>query len=153
MKIKSIEFPDPIITALRNSELVVFAGAGVSTGKPAKLPNFKGLVKKIEEETGKNKQKEETEDQFLGRLHNEGIRVHKIASKILTENNPKPTTLHHNLLQLYRTADKVRIVTTNFDLLFRQAAREVFEGSQPKIFSAHGTPFRKKVSWYRAYSW
>ena len=137
MRIESIDFPDPIITALRNSELVVFAGAGVSM--PAGLPDFKGLVEKIEEKTGENKE-EETEDQFLGRLHNEGIRVHKIASKILTENNPKPTTLHHNLLRLYDTADKVRIVTTNFDLLFRQAARKVFKDSQPKIFSAPALP-------------
>ena len=140
MKIKSIDFPDPIITALRNSELVVFAGAGVSTGKPAKLPDFKGLVKKIEEETGENKE-EETEDQFLGRLHNDKkIPVHKIASEILTGKDPEPTELHHNLLRLYGTADKVRIVTTNFDLLFKQAARKIFKDSQPKIFSAPALP-------------
>ena len=141
MRIKRIDFPDSIITALRNSELVVFAGTGVSM--PAGLPDFKGLVKKIEEETGENRQGKETEDQFLGRINRERkkeILVQEKASEILTENNPEPTELHHNLLRLYRTADKVRIVTTNFDLLFKQAACEVFEGSPPEIFSAPALP-------------
>ena len=144
MKIEGIDFPDPIITALRNSELVVFAGAGVSM--PAGLPDFKGLVEKIAERTGENKE-EETEDQFLGRINRERkkeILVQEKASKILTENNPEPTTLHHNLLRLYRTADKVRIVTTNFDLLFRQAALKIFKDSQPEIFSAPALPSGKR---------
>ena len=141
MKIEGIDFPDPIITALRNSDLVVFAGAGVSM--PAGLPDFKGLVKKIAERTKGNKQEGETEDQFLGRINRERkkeILVQEKASEILTENNPKPTKLHYDLLRLYDTANKVRIVTTNFDLLFKQAACEVFKDSQPEIFSAPALP-------------
>ena len=110
---------------------------------PAGLPNFSGLVEKIAERTKGNKQEGETEDQFLGRINRERkkeILVHKKASEILTGKDPKPTTLHHNLLRFYDTANKVRIVTTNFDLLFKQAAREVFEGPQPEIFSAPALP-------------
>ena len=36
----NIDFPKPLLNALRDGELVVFAGAGVSMGEPACLPNF-----------------------------------------------------------------------------------------------------------------
>ena len=39
MKIAGVDFPEPLLAALRDGRLVVFAGAGVSMGLPAGLPD------------------------------------------------------------------------------------------------------------------
>ena len=138
MKIAGIDFPSPLLSALRDGELVVFAGAGVSMGEPACLPSFKELAEKIAQGTGEVLQ-DETEDRFLGRLHDKGVKVHERAVRELSRNNPKPTALHKNLLRLYRKSEKVRVVTTNFDLLFEEAAQDVF-GTVPKVSQAPELP-------------
>ena len=131
MKIAEIEFPEPLLTALRNRKLVVFAGAGVSMGEPAWLPNFKNLAEAIAQDTGEALQDNEPVDRFLGRLHHKGVQVHEIAANKLQTNSrgesPKPTGLHRDLLRLYPEPKLTRIVTTNFDRLFEQAANDVFE--------------------------
>lgn len=81
MKIAGIDFPDPLWDALRNRRLVVFAGAGLSMGKPAKLPDFGHLAKEIA--NGERMLKGESEDRFLGRLHHQGVNVHQLAAEIL----------------------------------------------------------------------
>ena len=138
MKIAGIDFPSPLSSALRDSELVIFAGAGVSMGEPACLPSFKELAEKIAQRTGEVLQDGE-EDHFLGRLHDKGVKVHERAVRELSRNNPKPTALHENLLRLYRKSEKVRVVTTNFDLLFEEAAQDVF-GTVPKVSQAPELP-------------
>lgn len=142
MKIAEIDFPSPLLSALRDGELVIFAGAGVSMGEPACLPSFKELAEKIAQGTDKRLQDGETEDRFLGRLHDKGkgVKVHKLAVQELSRNNPKPTDLHRDLLRLYRKEDEqVRVVTTNFDLLFEEAAQDVF-GAVPEVFRAPALP-------------
>ena len=122
MKIAGIDFPRELLDALRDNKLVVFAGAGVSMGEPANLPNFKCLTKLIAQGTGETQKDGETDDQFLGRLKKErGTEVHELAAEKLSENIPKPTDLHRDLLRLYSKAESTRIITTNFDLLFEQA--------------------------------
>ena len=66
MLIGNIEFPDRLLTALRNGNLVVFAGAGVSKAKPAKLPGFRKLAKKIAANTGQFLGRKEPPERFLG---------------------------------------------------------------------------------------
>ena len=139
MKIAGIDFPSPLSSALRDGELVVFAGAGVSMGEPACLPSFKELAEKIAQGTGEVLQDGESEDHFLGRLHQKDVKVHKRAVRGLRGSNPKPTALHENLLRLYQKSEQVRVVTTNFDLLFEQAAQDVF-GTVPKVSQAPELP-------------
>ena len=142
MKIAGIDFPPSLLSDLRNDKLVVFAGAGVSMGEPACLPSFKTLAKKIAQETGEVLQDGEPEDRFLGRLHNKGkgVKVHEQAVRELSRNNPKPTDLHRDLLRLYqKNGEQVRVVTTNFDLLFEEAAQDVFD-TVPEIFRAPALP-------------
>ena len=141
MKLGQIDFPPELIGAIRDGELVVFAGAGVSKGEPASLPLFDELACRIAEGSGEARGANEEIDQFLGRLASEnGIKVHEIAARLLTETNPEPTELHRDLLQLFKgEADKVRLVTTNFDLLFEAAADELFE-SEPTVFRASALP-------------
>ena len=139
MKIKGIDFPTQIINALRDDKLVVFAGAGVSMGDPANLPSFKDLAIAISHGTGETLQERETEDQFLGRLELNGTNVYELARQVLLQDHPEPTQLHHDLMRFYPRSNSPRIVTTNFDLLFEQAAKGLFE-SEPEVFNAPELP-------------
>lgn len=138
MKIAGIDFPKPLIDALNDKKLVIFAGAGVSIPEPAGLPSFSQLVAKIAWGSGET-QKEETEDRFLGRLHHEGQQVHTQAAQILQEGEPQPSCLHHDILSLYRDMEYLSIVTTNFDTLFEEAAKGKF-GEEPETFRAPALP-------------
>ena len=143
IKIANIDFPDALLNALRNRNLVVFAGAGVSMGEPAYLPNFKTLAEDIAQGTGETLQNNEPEDRFLGKLHHRGVQVHAIAVQKLQTNRygkrPQPTDLHRDLLRLSSTPESPRIITTNFDLLFKEAAKEVFD-PEPEMFRAPALP-------------
>ena len=135
MKIADIDFPDPLLAALRDGKLVVFAGAGVSMGKPACLPNFEGLADRVAAGTGQTRQDSEPVDRFLGRLQHAGVDVHARASQALSRGDLEPTELHRDLLRLYSGAGVIRIVTTNFDRLFEQASKDVLD-SIPQVFQA-----------------
>ncbi len=121
-----IRFPKPLKAALRDRRLVVFAGAGVSMGKPACLPDFDTLACRIAEGTGATPRPDEPVDQFLGKLRNNGTNVHELAVHELSGNDLVPTKLHRDLLRLFPDVAHVRIVTTNFDLLFELAAQHLF---------------------------
>ena len=139
MKIAGVEFPNLLLNALRENRLVIFAGAGVSMGPPANLPSFRRLAEQVADGTGQSIEDDETEDRFLGRLKVGGTEVHQRAAEILQRDSPEPTELHRNLLRLYGSPDDVRIVTTNFDLLFEQSAAELFS-HDPKVFRSPVLP-------------
>ncbi len=54
-----------------------------------------------------------------------------MVGKILTNPASKPTSLHTDLLRLFRSGDAIRLVTTNFDPHFSTAARLTFPDSEP----------------------
>ena len=143
MRIAEINFPAPLLNALRDGKLVVFAGAGVSMGEPAYLPSFKHLAKMIAKGTGKTLHCRDPIDHFLGGLQDEGVKVHERAAEALVRENLKTTELHRNLLRLYSDIEQVRIVTTNFDLLFEQAAEDLFD-SVPEVFRAPALPLGRQ---------
>ena len=143
IKLGDIYFPRPLLDALSNDRLVVFAGAGVSMGEPANLPNFTRLTEAIARGTGEEPEDDETEDQFLGRLERDDVEVHERAAKELRRNDPEPTDLHSDLLRLFLRPELVRIVTTNFDLLFERAAEEAFD-LNPEVFRAPALPLGNK---------
>lgn len=143
MKIANIEFPEPFLSALRDQELVVFAGAGVSMGEPTKLPGFTSPVKKVAAATGKTYDEKEAPERFLGKLEQRGAKVHQIAAEVLLEHGLEPTNLHRDLLKLYKDSRQVRVVTTNFDTLFEQAAKTAFD-STPEVYRAPALPLGRK---------
>ena len=145
MKITEIKFPELLCTALRDGKLVVFAGAGVSMGDPANLPNFHHLACMIAEDTGQTLQNSEPVDRFLGRLKHQGVDVHTRAAQALSKGDPQPTELHRDLLRLCSTAGQVRIVTTNFDLLFERAVKDVLD-FRPEIFRAPALPLGRSFN-------
>ena len=112
-------------------------------GAPANLPSFAALARQIAEGTGQAIGWDETEDRFLGRLKEAGTDVYQRAADILQMNCPGPTELHRNLLRLSATPESVRIVTTNFDLLFEQAAETLFS-SAPEMFRSPALPYGQR---------
>ena len=143
--ISGIRFPKQIIDALSRDRLVVFAGAGVSAGAPACLPDFGELAKVIAQGSGEEISDDETEDQFLGRLQHRGQDVYKRAKEAILSYDAEPTALHGDLLRLFRDESAVRLVTTNFDMLFEDAAKKLFE-SPPEVFSAPALPLGSNFS-------
>ena len=139
MIIAGVAFPKPPPNALREGRLVVVAGAGVSMGPPAGLPDFRRLAELVAEGTGQSIGNAETEDQFLARLKDRGTDVHQRAADILQHDNPEPTKLHLNLLRLFGELKDVRAVTTNFDDLFERVALDQFD-REPNIFQSPNLP-------------
>lgn len=132
MHFGELNVPDALVDALREDRLVLFAGAGVSVGAPSSLPGFEGLIKKLEKRTFRDRRSGESFEQYLGRLFDEGVPVHKMVRDELDRPLSFPTPIHCESLRLFGTADRVRIVTTNFDRHFSKAASEVYDGLVPE---------------------
>lgn len=127
MLFKTINFPDAILEARDNGDLVVFAGAGVSMPSPSSLPSFRGLATRIGEASGTAYEENEPDDRYLGRLKSSGVEVHRASASILVNEETKPHALHRLLYQLFPSREKVRLVTTNFDRHFSTAAKDLFD--------------------------
>jgi hypothetical protein len=152
----NVEIPEALLEALQNNKLVVFAGAGVSMGKPANYPNFSKLAKdinrgtldlyrfiKIEIDEKDEREKEvwiEPIDRFLGLVEEKGINVKKSACQLLNLRDSKPTILHQNLVKLFKIPDKLRLITTNFDPLFNDYALELWKSNSPEYYYAPALP-------------
>lgn len=134
-----IDFDDGILDALRDDKLVVFAGAGVSMGAPSNLPSFNKLANDIAVGTGYKADANEPLDRFLGQLHHNRVVVHERAAQLLSLPESAPTALHRDLLRLFRSVERVRLVTTNFEHHFETAAEGVF-GRLPDVYRAPALP-------------
>ena len=137
MKFGALEFDASIVEALRNGTLVVFAGAGISMGEPANMPDFVQLALQIA--GGKCRENNEPPERFLGRLYRSGMNVYKAAAEKLDIQGRKPNQLHFDLLQLFESSQNAKIVTTNFDLFFEAAARSVWK-DDVEVYSTPALP-------------
>jgi hypothetical protein len=144
-KLGAIEFDDPILDALRDDRLVVFAGAGVSMGPPSNLASFWGLTCDIAQGTGLTPTQSEPLDRFLGQLNHRNVAIHERAAQVLSPTGSAPNALHHDLLRLFRTADSIKLITTNFDLHFETAANALF-GAVPDVYRAPALPLGYEFS-------
>lgn len=138
MRFGKVNFPEPLLNAQKNGTLVVFAGAGVSMGPPANYPNFTQLADKVASGV-MERDKDEPIDRFLGRLKGQGVQVHRRTCDILSNHSSKPNQLHHELLKLFPSASKVRLVTTNFDTHFTTAASSLLN-DEFEVFHAPAFP-------------
>src|SRR3954471_18695695 len=139
MRIGQIDVPEPLLEAQRNGTLVVFAGAGVSMPPPSDHPSFEWLARQIAEGSAQAREENEPPDRFLGRLQNEGVRVHRRAWDILSAPSSRPNRLHNDLLRLFNAESGIRLVTTNFDPHFTTAAEELLEDGVT-VFNAPALP-------------
>lgn len=138
-RIGTIDFSDNIFDALKEENLVVFAGAGVSMGDPSNLPSYKKLAEGIASGSRRVLSDPKHLDRFLGELKDDGVLVYKRAVEILSPPTSKPTPLHNDLLKLFRSNELVRIITTNYDYHFETAALSLFD-SLPEAFRAPALP-------------
>lgn len=145
MQFNSINFPDELISGLRAGKCVVFAGAGVSMGEPANLPDFNRLADSVAAGSGEVRNENEPADRFLGRMLTSGVAVHERVSNSLNLPLGRFTPLHTNLVRLFTNHDLVRIVTTNFDSLFEEAATAQF-GNSPDIYRSPALPLGSDFS-------
>ena len=143
MKTSGIDFPARLLSDLRDGNLVIFAGAGVSMGDPSRLYDFNQLALRVAEGTGTIPADGEPEDRFLGRLEQQNVNVHARVAQVLRVNScgdtPQPNSLHTDLLRLFGQTAPVRLVTTNFDLLFRDGSQQL-STSPPELFRAPALP-------------
>lgn len=141
MIINGINYPEEVIEALKNDRLVIFAGAGVSMGSPTNLPSFRELTKIIAKMSGESCQRGESEDIFLGYLqHKDGVKVHEIAAVKLGDKKLKPNKVHGNIIQLFNGSETIKIVTTNFDLMFEKRLR-IDKVKNVKKYTAPALPY------------
>lgn len=124
----SLDLPPELERARVAGELVVFAGAGVSIDPPSGLPSFQGLARLIAEPRIAWESDFGTSiDRYLGRAARAGIKVQERA-RALIDNGGTHTPLHEQLLGLFGSPERVRLITTNFDRHFLSAAEKTFPG-------------------------
>lgn len=150
------DVPDALLLAHEEGQVVFFCGAGISY--PAGLPGFKGLVEGIYEHVGATlsgieqrafdkHQYDATLELLEGRLPGDRLAVRRALAKRLQPDLSKPgaTDTHTALLHLARNRNGVlRLVTTNFDRVFEDAA----QGKQTlQSYSAPMLPVPKSSRW------
>ena len=140
---KDVDIPEGLLTAQRDGCLVIFAGAGVSMGPPSNLPGFSDFAKRIASGV-LTPAKNEAFDVFLGRVAAQGVDVQKLARQHLNVPGSMPCPLHHFIVNLFRTHEDVRIVTTNFDPHFTTAVRA--RSATIDIFNAPALPLGRDFS-------
>lgn len=145
MEIAGTNFPEELLNALQDDQLVIFAGAGVSMGPPANLPSFGRLTDQISQRCNIPARDKEPEDQTLGRIADQNIPVQEIACEILNESQPSPTPLHKEIIRLHKNLGKARVVTTNFDQLFEKEAHQQ-QKSFAEIYRAPALPLGRNFT-------
>lgn len=123
---EDVDLPEQVLEAHRRGELVLFVGAGVSTGAPSKLPLFEGLAKQLARRAAHPFSKQRGLDFFVGSLESlpGGFDAHRHAIEII--GNPKSTfnSVHTALIELADAGGEFRIVVTNYDRHLTTAAIE-----------------------------
>jgi len=124
MNFSGVDFPEQLIQSIKQNQLVIFAGAGVTMAQPANGPSFSELTNFIAQGTGECLGMEPA-DKFLGRLEKGGVDVHLLTKNKL-ELLKKPSELHLATLRIFPDINSVKIVTTNFEHLYNLAIETVF---------------------------
>ena len=78
-------------------------------------------------------------DYYLGRLETRRVNVHQRAHDIIARSDSKPNLFHTKILSLFPSPETTRIVTTNFDLHFLSAAKQIWT-SPIETFCAPALP-------------
>jgi hypothetical protein len=151
------DIPDFLLQAQEEGRLVFFCGAGISY--PAGLPGFKGLVDEIykrvgttlsaiEQDAYERNQFDATLDLLERRLPGQRIAVRqKLAEALKPKWHRKGATdTHDALLELARCREgSIRLVTTNFDLIFERVGKR--PGKTFQSFAAPMLPIPKNSRW------
>lgn len=151
------DIPDELLQGHEEGRVVFFCGAGISY--PAGLPGFKDLVKEIyrlkgtefsdiESETFDRSQFDATLDLLERRLPGQRLAVRRALADALKPNlcREGATDTQAALLRLARGREgALRLVTTNFDRIFHEAATRTDQAFQ--AYAAPMLPIPKNSRW------
>lgn len=128
------DIPERLLQAHEDGRVVFFCGAGISC--PAGLPSFGELVERLHALVGEPPDSVEKElmakhqfDAAIGRYEQRILGGRKsVRRRLPAALKPnlglsRALTTHYALLELGRSRNGLRLVTTNFDTLFEEAAR------------------------------
>lgn len=128
------DIPERLLQAHEDGRVVFFCGAGISY--PAGLPGFGELVERLHALVGEPPDSVEKElmakhqfDAAIGRYEQRILGGRKsVRRRLPAALKPnlglsRALTTHYALLELGRSRNGLRLVTTNFDTLFEEAAR------------------------------
>ncbi|AFI63084.1 hypothetical protein BAAM1489_00135 [Bifidobacterium animalis subsp. animalis MCC 1489] len=119
---ENVEFPDELVNAALNDELVLFVGSGVSLDAPANLPSYQTLVEQLASEQGVDPPDSKTSlDGFLGKLHDRES-AHERTLQMMSSANADCNETHKAIMRIAKAMKTRRIVTTNYDVLLEKAA-------------------------------
>lgn len=132
-----VVLPPDLDAALREDRLVVFVGAGASRDLPARLPDFRELTEEVLALAGSSEPPAEDGryDSQLGDLEDNGFDVRKAVRQVIIGGSSRPSRLHEAVTGLFPSADRARIVTTNYDGLLETAL-----GGTIEVWSAPALP-------------
>jgi len=138
------DIPLAIVQAQEEGRLVLFCGAGISLSND--FPLFQGLVDLVGCRLGVEKTSEEqleyereNYDRVFSLLEREErygqVQIRSAVNEILKTPDAPSLDTHAALIDLAttRTGGAIRLVTTNFDLLFEKAAPEAPVDCAPKL--------------------
>jgi NAD-dependent SIR2 family protein deacetylase len=141
--------PEQLLEDRDNGNVVFFCGAGVS--RPAGLPGFVELADQVIQELGAppeskvramlERAKQEPDgapplDQIFSALQHEyrSADIDNIVQRLLKTPSLADVEQHQIILRLSKNAaQQIQIVTTNFDLLFERAQRDLRRNVAPAL--------------------
>lgn len=139
-----VTLPQKVEEAFWSDTLVFFCGAGVSSAKPSELPGFRGLAEDLAQTLGRpglipaDKSVPVQFDVVMGKLNELSGDVHRRVSSRL-EAVVTPNAYHLDIWRIAAAQGKTpKIVTTNFDLLFEAAAKQI--GLETPVYVAPMLP-------------
>ncbi len=156
---KGPDIPTELLNQLEDDKVVFFCGAGVSRGGGSQLPGYRGLLCNVYRENHLPPDKVERKaleddayDKVFERLERPGRlgseQVRKSVTACLSKEPAGPLQMHRDLLSLSLVEGGHRIVTTNFDNRFREAAEESSRGGVGlRIHAAPALPVPKRQRW------
>ena len=156
------KIPVDLMTRADGGDVVFFCGAGISMGHGSKLPGFEELVDYIYADNKMKPDAVEREalhldqpnknlrrplfDKALGLLERSSRLGHQALRKTVIKRLSKRRTgalnVHKALLDLSRTEQGIRLITTNFDRRFVQADRSI-----RNVDAAPKMPVPKRHNW------
>lgn len=151
------EIPEALLEALETERLVLFCGAGVSKYPASGLPLFGELVSHVydvigevrspaEVRTEKANQLDKTLALLDQRIRNGRVREVACARIAQSPAEPAKLHLHADLLSLSKCASGHRLVTTNYDRRFEEAA-PLIGVSPPQRHGCSALPVPRPDRW------
>lgn len=156
---KGPDIPVELLNRLEDDRVVFFCGAGVSMDGGSQLPDFRSLLCNVYQENHLSPddiEREALEDDAYDKVFELLERTERLGSEqvrqsvaaCLSKEPAGPLEMHRDLLSLSLVAGGHRLVTTNFDNRFHEAAEESSRGGAGlRIHAAPALPVPKRRRW------